>query len=299
MMTFSMFFDKYFNACCAGSISHDKQQEYLCIYKKHFTPIIDMELKDIKPLDCRECLKTTSKYSSDRRRCTYFLLKRIFAEAVLNDYLDTNPLDKIRPPKRIRTFAKAFSSDDIKKLFDCDTRESRMFEFALWTGLRRGELLALTWDNVDIKHKVIYVRQTLVKASDGDVICNTTKSRRERIVPLADKAIEILSRIKEKDTQSGYVFSKANSDNEHISLRNYNKLWISFFESRQREYPELKYLTPHKLRHSYASFLIQCGADLESVRALLGHSDLTTTQRYIHNNFNQLVSATNHLNFDS
>ena len=94
MMTFSMFFDKYFNACCAGSISHDKQQEYLCIYKKHFTPIIDMELKDIKPLDCRECLKTTSKYSSDRRRCTYFLLKRIFAEAVLNDYLDTNPLDK-------------------------------------------------------------------------------------------------------------------------------------------------------------------------------------------------------------
>lgn len=254
-----------------------------------------MELQSIKPIDIQLCLKTTRGYSSDRQRSTYFLLKRVFDEAVVNGYIDKNPVTSIKPPKRIKSFAECFIPSDIEKLFDCDTKLSRMFEFDLWTGLRRGELLALTWENIDLEQKLIYVRQTLIRTADGDMIQRTTKSRTERIVPLSAKALEILERIKKNDSQSGYVFTSENG--EFISLRNYNKLYRKFFNERQKEHPELKYLSPHKLRHSYATYMIYSGADLETVRALLGHIDISTTQRYVHSSINQMRAATQNLSF--
>lgn len=71
-----------------------------------------------------------------------------------------------------------------------------------------------------------------------------------------------------------------------------------FYEQQKTKYPDLQYLTPHKLRHSYATYLIQCGADIETLRALLGHVDITTTQRYVHSNFNQMCKAVNNLKFE-
>lgn len=294
-MTFAQWFNQFHNAYCVGVIAYDKAQEYKYIYKAHFKHIEDMELQSIKPIDIQLCLKTTKGYSSDRQRSTYFLLKRIFDEATVNGYIDKNPVASIKPPKRIKCFAECFNPSDIKKLFDCDSKISRMFEFDLWTGLRRGELLALTWENIDLEQKLIYVRQSLIRSADGDIIQYTTKSRRERIVPLSDKAMEILERIKKNDTQSGFVFTS--KDGNFISLRNYNRLYQKLFKQQQKEHPELKYLSPHKLRHSYATYMIYSGADLETVRALLGHVDIATTQRYVHSNMKQMRNATDNLTF--
>lgn len=294
-MTFAKWFSDYHKAYCSGVISYDKSQEYKYIYKAHFKHIADMELQDIKPMDIQLCLKTTKSYSSDHQRATYFLLKRVFEEAVANDIISKNPVASIKPPKRVKSFAKCYNPEHIQALFSCDTKLSRMFELDLWTGLRRGELLALTWENIDLSQRLIFVRQTLVHTADGDVIQNTTKSRCERVVPLSDEAMQILERIKANDSQSGFLFTSKNG--RPITLRNYNRLYTKFFKERQKEHPDLGYLSPHKLRHSYATYMLYSGADLETLRALLGHVDIATTQRYVHSNLKQMRTATENLCF--
>lgn len=295
LLTFREWFYQYHEAYCEDYISYDKQKEYIYIYNAHYKGIAEKELSDIKPIDIQMCIKTTLSYSNDRQRATYFLLKRVLAEALNNDYIDKNPAERVKAPKRIRKFAECFDGEDVKKLFCCNTKLSRMFEFDLWTGLRRGELLALTWDCINLKDKTLTVKQTLVKVKGADEIRNTTKSRAERIVTLPPRAIELLQIIKLQDSSEGFIF--ANDEGNPISLRQYNRLFQKFFVERQAVFPELKYRSPHKLRHTFATYLLHSGADVETVRNLLGHVDITTTQRYVHSNERDKQRATDNLVF--
>lgn len=294
-MKFKDWFLQYHNAYCVDVITYVKQREYWYINEKHFYPIADMELSEIKPIDIQKCIKTTKGYCSERQRDTFFLLRRVLQEAIYNGLLDSNPAQYIKPPKRIHKYADTFETKQIQMLFDGDSKLSRMFEFDLWTGLRRGELLALSWENIDLENKTLRVCQTLVKTANGDEIIHTTKSRRERVIPIADKAVELLHLIKKYDSTDGFLFTSERG--LPISLRNYNRLYHKYFAGQQEKHPELQYLSPHKLRHSYATYMLYCGADIETLRALLGHVDIATTQRYIHSNFSQMQTATANLRF--
>ena len=294
-MTFSQWFEEYHGVYCVGVISYDKQKEYGYINQKHYYPIADMELNDIKPIDVQRCINTAADYCYQRKRDVYFLLSKVFREAVVNGYMEKNPAEHIKAPKKIRKFAETFDGKQLEMLFDCDTRLSRLFEFELWTGLRRGEILALTWDNIDLDKRLLYVCQTLVNSPFGGEIKRTTKSRKDRVIPLNDRAIAILLKVRENDTQEGFVF--VSEHNNPISLSNYTKLYRKFFKAQKEKHPELDYHTAHKLRHSFATNILRSGADIDTTRELLGHVDIATTQRYIHSDFNQMREATNRLHF--
>lgn len=294
-MTFREWFTEYHSAFCEGVIAHDKAREYMCIFKKHFQYIAEMELAEIKPIDIQRCIKSAKEYCNTRQRDTFFLLRRVLQEAVFNSLIEKNPAEHIRAPKKQRSFADTFDRQQLSWLFDSDDRLSRMFLFDLWTGLRRGELLALDWSNIDLENKLLTVCQTLVKVKGGETIRNTTKSRCERVVPLSDTACELLKQIREKDTQSGLVF--VTERGHSVSLRNYERLYKKFFAQQQDKHPQLKYMSAHKLRHSYATFMLHSGADVDTLRALLGHVDISTTQRYVHSNLEQMRSATSKLCF--
>ncbi|MDE6833131.1 MAG: site-specific integrase, partial [Ruminococcus sp.] len=188
-----------------------------------------------------------------------------------------------------------FQIEHLEKLFDDDSKYCRMFQFDLWTGLRRGELLALHWNNIHVPEKYITVCQTLVRTADGDVIISTTKSRCDRVVPLHDKAVSLLGQIKALDSADGFLF--CNPDGTPLKLRQYNRIYCKYYVHQHEKYPDLPYYTPHNLRHSYATYMLQSGADIETLRALLGHVDITTTQRYVHSNLNQMYKATDNLKF--
>ena len=72
---------------------------------------------------------------------------------------------------------------------------------------------------------------------------------------------------------------------------------IQYIQGSFKIHPDLPYVTPHKLRHTYASYMLQSGADVETVRMLLGHSDISTTQIYVHSNYKQMKEAADKLNF--
>ncbi|HEV2040805.1 MAG TPA: tyrosine-type recombinase/integrase [Casimicrobiaceae bacterium] len=132
---------------------------------------------------------------------------------------------------------------------------------ALNTGLRRGELLGLAWDRVNLDRAQLTVTP------------GTAKSGQVRHVPLNAEALDVLTRWKKQGSGNGLVFP----GDEGARFTHINRSWASLVLAA-----ELKDFHFHDCRHHFASWLVMAGADLYTVSKLLGHSDTTMTQRYAH-----------------
>jgi integrase len=133
---------------------------------------------------------------------------------------------------------------------------------ALNTGLRRGELFSLTWGDVDLDAQILTVRAA------------SAKSGQTRRIPLNVEALALLTAWrKRQESAEGYVFPGADG----TRLTNITKSWAGVVKLAK-----LKGFNFHDLRHSFASKLVQGGIDLNTVRTLLGHSEIATTLIYAH-----------------
>jgi integrase len=137
------------------------------------------------------------------------------------------------------------------------------------TGCRRGEILDLVWDEVDLINK--------------QLVLADSKTGRKRI-PISDAAVEVLQQLSKSST-SGFVIKGTRPGGK---LQGIEKIW-----QRVRRAAALEEVRLHDLRHSFASAAIRQGIPLSTVGALLGHKDLTTTQRYAHHAEDQLREALN------
>ena len=155
-----------------------------------------------------------------------------------------------------------------------DRQDGELVRVAAYTGLRRGELVALRWRDVDFLRRKIVVR----RAVSGGVEASSTKSRRAREVPLPDQAAGALDRLSQRrdfTSPDDYVFANRfgrRLDGSAIRRR----------VERARDAAGLPPLRFHDLRHTYGSQLVARGIDLASVKAAMGHSRITTTERYLH-----------------
>ncbi|RAP34648.1 recombinase [Legionella quinlivanii] len=145
------------------------------------------------------------------------------------------------------------------------------------TGLRRGELFNLTWDMIDLSAKSIFI--------DGGI----TKNSSSRFIPLNDEAYSILKQLyQNKAADSTLIFpSKGNQPFNHVK-----RSWASLLE--QANISQFRW---HDLRHHFASKLVMAGVDLNTVRELLGHSDIKMTLRYAHLAPEYKISAVNKINW--
>lgn len=155
-----------------------------------------------------------------------------------------------------------------------DAQDAELVRVAAYAGLRRGELVALRWRDVDFAGRKIIVRRAL----SGETEVRSTKSRRARQVPLPNQAATALERLSCRGEFTGpddYVFvSRLGRRLDPSALRRR-------FE-RARDAAGLEPLRFHDLRHTYGSLLVAGGIDLPSVKAAMGHSHITTTERYLH-----------------
>ncbi len=155
-----------------------------------------------------------------------------------------------------------------------DAQDAELVRIAAYTGLRRGELIALKWRDVDFPGHKLTVR----RAVSAEVELNSTKSRRAREVPLPDQAAAALDRLSRRDdfiSPDDYVFvNRFGRRIDGSALRRR-------FE-RARGATGLERLRFHDLRHTYGSLLVAGGVDLASVKQAMGHSRISTTERYLH-----------------
>jgi len=194
-------------------------------------------------------------------------LRAFFNTAVRWKLLESNPfnIQLVRVPENKPTF---ITKQEFQKLLSVIEENwlKEVIIFAVSTGLRRGELVNLKWESVDLNRKLLYVESTPTFR---------TKAGRMRIIPLNDTALYLLQSRKSKDTSS-YVFSL----NEKPLFAN----WITHLFKRYVREANLcnQSIHFHSLRHSFASWLAQDGTSVYVIKDLLGHSDVKTTQIYSH-----------------
>lgn len=222
-----------------------------------------MDLGAITALDIEtyrvERLKAGVKKSSTNREMA--LLKKMYHLAMDWGYAVENPVLKIklfseRDNLKERVLTEA---EEAKLLAVCPAHLKPIVAFALNTGMRRGEILGLRWDQVDTKARTVRAVKT--------------KSGRDRIIPLNDVAVDVLTLQRTKATGE-YVFPSTRGCGR---LKDVKKAFQS--ACRKAGITGLRF---HDLRHTFASRLIQRGADIVTVQKLLGHFSVTMTERYTH-----------------
>ncbi len=189
------------------------------------------------------------------------VLKTIFSKAVLWGYAAQNPVKQVKFYREELKPIRILTPEERRRLFEAGPEFLRpIILFALKTGMRKGEILNLKWQDVDMANRNIHVRRT--------------KSGRMRVIPMHPELWETLEKMP-RSGKASYVFEvKGRRFKDFGAVRN------SFHAAVEKA--DLGNLTFHDLRHNFATELISKGADIRTVQEYLGHSSLTMVQRYTH-----------------
>lgn len=237
----------------------------------------EVDLLEVTQSDVQKFLATLlalgSKSSSSARVLS--TLRRFYRYQIRENTLSLDPCAQVLSPKQGRPLPKVMSERQVEELLaapDSNTpiglRDRAMLETLYATGLRVSELVGLTLLEVNLQVGVLRI---------------VGKGNKERLVPMGEQAIDWVSRYLEQ-ARSDLVKVKA-TDTLFLTARGAGMTRQAFW------YIIKKYavragieggLSPHTLRHAFATHLINHGADLRSVQMLLGHADLSTTQIYTH-----------------
>lgn len=197
-------------------------------------------------------------------------IKAYFIFLKKKKYIDVIPTEDIPIPKQNKNLPNSMSEKDVETLLSCinskkdiEIRDRAMVELLYATGVRVSELINIKFSNIDMNRNVVRV---------------LGKGSKERLIPFGDEA---------HDSIIKYLQIRGKSQSKELFLSNRGKILsrVSFW-NRVKVYLircNLKSnISPHTLRHAFATHLLNRGADLRSVQMLLGHSDLSTTQIYTH-----------------
>ncbi|MGH8668838.1 MAG: site-specific tyrosine recombinase XerD [Burkholderiales bacterium] len=242
--------------------SYRSDLEQFVRFLKERSPVIATQADLFAYLAARK-----GRASSAARRVS--TLKRFYRYCLRERRIDADPTLKLDPPKRAPRFPRTLSEADVEALLaapDAATprglRDRAMLETLYATGLRVSELVALKTVEVDLHAGVVRVMG---------------KGSKERLVPLGEEAVDWISRyLKQRKRNASALFL---TDRGAGMTR--QAFWHLIRRYGARAIPGKK-LSPHVLRHAFATHLINHGADLRVVQMLLGHADISTTQIYTH-----------------
>jgi len=197
-------------------------------------------------------------------------IKHFYLFLLKKKVIKNSPADEITTPKKEKYLPTSMSEDEVESLLGSpkssikiERRDKAMIEILYATGMRISELVNLKLTDIDFNRSVLKV---------------FGKGSKERLVPYGEKAAEAL-RI--------YLEDRKTLDSKDVFLSNRGtRITRGAFWQRIKIYIKRENLklsiSPHTLRHAFATHLLNRGADLRSVQILLGHSDLSTTQIYTH-----------------
>lgn len=243
---------------------------------KKFEHYSKKKINDISKQDIMNVLKKLQEENLSNSSINHFVttLRSFYKFLIINNIVKENIMDFISSPKREKHLPRVLSENEIDKLLNIPLtdhysyRNKAILELMYATGLRVSELINLKVNDIDLNMAIL---KTIGKGS------------KERVIPLGDYALNYL-KIYINEYRSLLIKKDLN---DYLFLNNHgNKLTrqglFKILNKLAREQDIKAEISPHTLRHSFATHLLNGGADLRSIQELLGHSDISTTQIYTH-----------------
>lgn len=220
------------------------------------------------------------------------LISSILETAVQWQVILSNPCNRVKAPKVERKESKYLDDVQVMELFEHLEKEPIQYKAAItlfiYSGLRRGEMCGLKWEDVDFDNKVIFVRRNILYLPEKGIYEDTPKTyNSQRVIKVADTALQLLKEHKKDQNETrlklgdrwrneGFIFTQWDGGVMHPDSLTY---WFKKF-IKKYDMPDI---TIHSLRHTNATLLIANGVNLTTVSNRLGHSSTNTTTRiYAH-----------------
>ena len=293
---------RYLNDFVKNTVRETTYDSYDTLCRNHIynADIAKMKLKDIKAYHIQPYLNEKTGLSKSYLKKIVLLLNMIFEGALKNDLIAKNPMLAVNMPRSLKDTKdiEVLTLDQQKKYIAAtkETSYKALLITALLTGMRLGELLALTWDKIDLEKKEIRIdksqKETRIHTKEGDTkwekLTQAPKTKSgKRTVPISGALAKILA--EHKTTQNKLTLKRGQGFNSEkyvfcsevgTSLNARNAQRAHYQCCERAEIPTVGF---HALRHTFASRMIESGIDVKTVQAWIGHATIQMTYNiYVH-----------------
>lgn len=270
---------------------------YQSIIDNQLKPLHSRRVKELKPADLDMILSEYAQEGKAKKTLIYYkqTASQVMDYAIENDLAFRNVFAKVKIPAAPETERKPLTDEQVRLVAEHweGHRAGVGALLMLYCGLRRGELIPLTWADIDLEHKALTVNKSVHTVSNTFIVKQGAKTAAgERVVDIPDCIIPALTHA--KATRGGFlVFPGA--DGQMLTSEGYKRLWESYMHylnicaggrDRSRSNPKIVAMEPftaHQLRHTYATMLYDADVDPKSAQRLMGHSSLEMTLKiYTH-----------------
>ncbi|WP_144472305.1 MULTISPECIES: tyrosine-type recombinase/integrase [Bacillus] len=293
--TFKQVFDNWWTSH-SKTLKPSTQYSLESKFNKHILPRFShLKIQDITKEYCQKMIDEIAE-QIDSVNDVKIQANQVFKYAVRMDYIVKNPMEHVIIPKKETDFLveepkrNFWTKQEIKDFFklaklNLNKQDYVMFHLLIYTGMRKGELLSLEWNDIDFDECTIFVSKTLFFKDDKQII-QKAKTYQTRTIHIDTKTVDILK--KWRIQQQKHVLNSSNTldiknvltreDKRPLRLAYPNDKLESFIKTHN-----LHTITVHGFRHTHASILFEAGATVKEVQVRLGHRDIKTTMNiYTH-----------------
>lgn len=249
------------------TLANNTIKPYLPAYRRAVQEFGGVYIKDITPNMINKYIISFAKTYADKTvRTQLMVFNLIFRHGVTNGYIQYNPAVEVRVPKNLPKKKIEMPTEEEIEIVK-NSYDKTFGAFAYWimyTGMRKGELLALTWEDVDEENREITVSKSIEHVNCNPYVKSPKTESGYRVIPILDKLHE-----KIQYKKKGVVFPGASGG--YIKEYEYNRLWELYQKETGTSF------SAHQLRHGFTTMLIENDTPIEVAQYILGHAQISTT----------------------
>lgn len=265
------------------------------IFRNHILPALGSY--KIEKMNVDICQRHVDEWATKLKkfRTVKSYAAKVLDFAIKRGYLHSNPFTLVEMPTKKRKSVEVneevegnfYTRDQLVKFLSCVEKETNFKAYAFfrllsYSGMRKGEALALTWNDLNFTANEIRINKALSRGKDNKLYIKSTKTGIARTIKMDEKTIQVLKEWKKKQKQDYLILGFNTLHKDQLVFSNESNEFLQPTKTRKwlihiQEKYSLKKISTHGLRHTHCSLLFEAGGSIKEVQDRLGHSDVKTT----------------------